>query len=376
MGRKLLFVVNHAGFFLSHRLPIASAAMQRGWQVHVATPASKHVSSIQAAGLDWHEVRLTRSGTSPVGELRALGDLRRLYRDLRPDLVHHVTTKPVLWGTIAARTERVPAVVNALAGLGHLSLAEDLFHRALRTVVRAGFRFSLRHPRMNVIFQNEEDRQAFTRGNILSPRQTVIIPGSGVDPEIFRPRTEGPHDPPVVMLPSRMLVSKGVGEFVEAARILRSESVRARFVLVGEPDPDNPASIGAATLDEWSRSGTVELWGRRSDMPAVYAEADIVCLPSYREGMPKVLIEASSCGLPCISTDVPGCRDAVVDGETGLLVPARDRGVEIARAVRRLLEDPSLRRRMGEKGRARVLEHFSLARIVDLTLQVYEDVVQ
>jgi len=374
MARTLLFVVNHAGFFLSHRLPLARAAAEKGWSVHVSTPSSKHVQAIRDEGFPWHEVRLTRSGTSPIGEIRALLALRRLYGELAPDLVHHVTMKPVLWGTIAARARKVPAVVNALTGLGHLSLGEAPSDRFLRTMVRSGFRFSLRHPNMKVIFQNEADRGAFTRNGILSMDETVIVPGSGVDPEVFRPRGGPSHEPPVVMLPSRMLYTKGVGEFVNAARILRDEGAKARFVLVGEPDPDNPASIGLETIGKWSSEGLVEYWGRKSDMPAVYGEADVVCLPSYREGMPKVLIEAAACGLPAVSTDVPGCRDIVVDKVTGILVPARDQGQAVAGAIGTLLADPAMRESMGARARQRVLDGFSLSRIVDLTISIYGDI--
>jgi glycosyltransferase involved in cell wall biosynthesis len=366
-------LVNHAGFFLPHRLPLALAARDTGYEVHIATPRSKHVPLIEREGLAWHPVRLTRSGTNPLAELRAVADIVSLYRRVRPDIVHQVTTKPVLYGTTAARLAGVPAVVNAMAGLGHLSLAEDLFHRMVRRIVRLGFRVVLRHPRMKVIFQNEDDRGSFVCAGILDRSQTVIVPGSGVDPEAFRPREGARHDPPVVMLPSRMLYTKGVEEFVSAARSLKAKDVDARFVLVGESDPDNPASIGDAVLESWKSEGVVELWGRRSEMPAVYAEADIIVLPSYREGMPKVLIEAAACGLPAVTTDVPGCRDVVEHELTGLLVPVRDGGVAIAAAVERLLADPELCATMGRRGRERVLATFALTRIIEQTLGIYRE---
>ncbi len=370
-GRRLLMLVNHAGFFLSHRLPLALAARDAGFEVHIATPRSKHVPLIEEEGLAWHPVRLTRSGTNPFAEVRAVADIVGLYRNVRPDIVHHVTTKPVLYGTTAARLTGVRAVVNAMAGLGHLSLAEDLFHRVLGRAVRLGFRVMLRHPRMKVIFQNEDDRGSFVGAGILRKPDTVIVPGSGVDPELFRPRDGARHTPPVVMLPSRMLYTKGVEEFIAAARSLKAKGVKARFVLVGEPDPDNPASIAGSVLEAWKREGVVECWGRRDDMPAVYAEADIIVLPSYREGMPKVLIESASCGLPAVTTDVPGCRDVVVHGETGLLVPVRDGGVAIAAAVETLLADPAMCTAMGERARTRVLDRFALDRILAQTLGIY-----
>ncbi|MCM2314183.1 MAG: glycosyltransferase family 4 protein [Thermoanaerobaculia bacterium] len=376
MARRILMVVNHAGFFLTHRLPLAVAARERGYEVHVATPQSKHVPAIEGNSLGWHPVRLTRSGTNPFAELRAVSDLVSLYRKLRPELVHHVTTKPVLYGTAAARIARVPAVVNALAGLGHLSLADDLFHRVLRGGVRLGFKAVLRHRNMRVIFQNEDDRAAFVDRGILAPRETVLVPGSGVDPELFRPVSRPRGNPPVVVLPSRMLYTKGVAEFVGAARILKAEGVAARFVLVGEPDPDNPASIPAWQLSRWASEGAVEWQQRRDDMPAVYAESDVVVLPSYREGMPKVLIEAGACGLPAVTTDVPGCRDVVEHERSGLLVPVRDRGRELAKAIARLLRDEELSRSMGRRGRELVLERFALPRIIDQTISLYAELMR
>jgi glycosyltransferase involved in cell wall biosynthesis len=265
----------------------------------------------------------------------------------------------------------VPAVVNALAGLGHLSLADDAFHRILRRGVRLGFKAALRHRNMRVIFQNEDDRGAFVGRGIVRGEQTVIVPGSGVDPGLFRPSARPRGNPPVVVLPSRMLYTKGVVEFVEAARILRAKGVSARFVLVGEPDPDNPASIPAAELARWSAEGAVECQGRRDDMPAVYAASDLVVLPSYREGMPKVLIEAAACGLPAVTTDVPGCRDVVEHGRSGLVVPVRDHGRELAAAIERIVADEALARSMGRRGRELVLERFALERIVERTLAIY-----
>jgi len=372
-GKRLLFLVNHAGYFLSHRLPIALAAKAKGYDVHVATPRSKHVARIEEAGLTWHSVRLTRSGLNPIAQLLSILDIRRLYRELQPDVVHQVTSKPVIYGTLCARLAGVPAVVNALAGLGHLYLAEDLFHRLLLRVVRVAYRLALRHPNMRTIFQNEDDRSLFVRRGLARADQTTIVAGSGVDTMTFAPRPRPDGRALVVMLPARMLATKGIFEFVAAAGFLKVRHPEVRFVLVGEPDPDNPASATTAQLQQWSDQGIVECWGRKSDMAAVYAEADVVCLPSYREGMPKVLLEAGAMGLPVVTTDVPGCRDVVVDGSNGFVVPVRDGGREIARALEKLIVDSSLRVAMGEAGRARVVEKFSLEQVIAATMSVYQE---
>jgi glycosyltransferase involved in cell wall biosynthesis len=367
--KRLLFVVNHAGFFLSHRLPIALAAQRDGYEVHVATPNSKHVPLLLSRGLTWHPIRLSRSSRNPLRELLTLVDLYRLYRDVRPDIVHHVTPKPVLYGSIVARLTRVPAVVNAISGMGHIFVNEGVATKLTRGVVSLVYRLALRHRRMRIIFQNREDRAALPW---LAESDCVQIPGSGVDTEVFRPGANESRTP-AVLFAARMLYTKGVGEFVSAARLIREKGTRARFLLAGEPDPDNPASVPLEQLQAWHSAGIVEYLGRREDMPAVFAEADVFCMPSYYgEGLPKVLVEASAAGIPSVTTDWPGCRDVVEDGVTGFLVPVRD--VErLATAIEKLIVDPALREQMGARARARAEADFSLDRVVAKTLAIYRE---
>ena len=367
---RVLYVVNHAGFFLSHRLPLALAASRLGYDVHVATPRSKHVPRIADAGLAWHQLLLSRSSKKPWTEIQTLRSLTSLYRSVRPDLVHHVTSKPVLYGTPIARRTGVPAVVNAISGMGHVFADNGALLGLTRTGVSLAYRGALRHPHMKIIFQNAEHQSAFIARGWVRPSECVLIPGSGVDTSVFAPATGGPRDVPTVVFASRMLLTKGLREFVAAAQMLRDRSVRARFVLVGEPDPDNLASVTQAQLDAWVAQGIVESWGRRENMPEVFAQADIACLPSYSEGMPKVLIEAAACGVPLVATDIAGCRDIARDGDNGLLVPVRD-SARLAEAIERLLRDPGLRERMSRRGRERVINEFSLDLVVRQTMDVY-----
>jgi glycosyltransferase involved in cell wall biosynthesis len=369
LSLRILFVVNHAGFFLSHRLPLAVAAVAAGYEVHVATPASKHVAEIREAGLQWHEIRLVRSRLNPVGELRTFWSLLRLYKSIRPDIIHHVTSKPVLYGTIAARLGKVAAVVNAVSGMGHVFVTSERRASLIRAVIMAGYRLALRHPRMLVIFQNESDRASFMENGLLS-EQTVLIPGSGVDVSVFDIVDRSERSLPMIVFPGRMLTTKGLAEFVEAARILQKDGVRARFVLAGEPDPENLASVPEEIIRRWVSEGLVEYRGRCHDMPRIFREADVACLPSYREGLPKALIEAAASGLPVVTTDVPGCRDVVQHGRNGFLVPARD-PVALAEALRLLIEDPLLRKTMGLLGRERAVREFALDNVVAATLDVY-----
>lgn len=370
--RKLLLVVNSAAFFISHRLPIAMEGQKRGYDVHVATPAGERSAEIEAAGLRWHPIRLRRSNMNVAKELRTVVDLIKLYRELRPDLVHHVTSKPVLFGTIAARLTHVPAVVNAITGLGHVFISDRLFYRVLRAAIGMAYRLVLRHPHMRVIFQNSDDRELFVQSGWVREGEDVVIAGSGVDPQEFRPREAGGDQIPLVMFASRMLRTKGLPEFVDAVRILKREGVPARYVLVGDPDPSNPASVGEEVLRGWASEIGLEYWGYRADMPAVLRGADIVCLPSHREGIPKVLIEAAACAIPIVTTDTPGCNDIVHDGINGILIPIGD-VARLAAALRTLIEDPPLRLRMGAAGRDRVIREFSLRSVIEQTFRLYAE---
>ncbi len=366
---RLLFVVNNAAFFLSHRACLAEAARREGWEVHVATPASPDARSIVAAGFHFHRIRMDRGSWNPLSGFVTLVSLARLFVSVRPDIAHLVTIKPVLLGGLAARLVRVPGVVHAIPGLGWVFLARSLGRRLIRRAVVFGYSVALRHQNARTIFQNTDDRAEFLARGLLDRARSVLIRGSGVDLKVFRPTPE-PAGPPVVVLPARMLWDKGVGDFVEAARLLRGRGVR--FVLAGDRDAANPAAIDVATLQKWHRDGDIEWWGHCNDMPSVLRASQVICLPSYyREGLPKALLEAAAAARPVITTDAPGCREAVVDGQTGLLVPARDPEA-LAAALETLLADSALRRRMGEAGRLLAENCFGVESVARQTLQVYD----
>ena len=371
MIKKVLFLGNDIGYFLSHRLPMARAAKSAGDEVHVAMPVSDEADKIRNAGLVFHGITLSRWGVHPIKELQSLISVYRLFRNLRPDLVHHVTIKPVLYGSLMARLTRVPAVVNAVSGLGFVFLAKGLKAKLVRLLVKIAYRSAFSHKHSRVIFQNPDDQAEFIQCKIVDSKKTILIRGSGVDMALFTqmPESDGP---PVVILPSRMLWDKGVGEFVEAAGILRDAGVKARFVLVGGSEIGNPATVSATDLENWQKSGTVEWWGQCTDMPKIFAQSHIVCLPSYREGVPKALIEAAACGRPIVTTDVPGCREIVLHGHNGLLVPVRD-AVSLAAALRTLIENADTRKLMGDNGRKFAAEMFSVEKVICETLAIYRE---
>lgn len=369
--KRVLYVVNDAGFFLSHRARLAAAARDAGYDVHVATPPGSLVAKICAEGFTFHPIPMVRSGMHLLRELRTLWALVRLYRRLGPDLVHHVTIKPVLYGGIAARIARVPAIVSAITGLGYVFSTRRKRTRLLKRLVKIGYRSAFRHPNIAVVFQNPDDRADFLRENIVRSQCAVLIKGSGVDMREFAPRAVPAAGSPLVICASRMLYSKGIGDFVAAAEQLLRAGLKARFALVGDSDPANPKSISHAELAAWASDTGIDWWGPREDMPKIMAQADVVCLPSYREGVPKVLIEAAAAGRAIVATDVPGCREIVRHEENGLLVPPRDI-TALAAALERLITDPSLRARMGARGREIAVLEFSLEHVIRETLAVYK----
>lgn len=369
---RLLFVVNCPAFFLSHRLPIALAARQSGYEVHVATAAGQAVDRIISEGLVHHVIPVSRSGLHPLEEIRSLHAMWGLMRQLRPTILHLVTIKPVLYGGLAARLARVPGVVSAISGLGTVFIARGLRARVFRAGIRLLYRLALGHANIRVIFQNPDDRATLIRAGAVRPGRAVFIRGSGVRLEDY-PMLPEPEGTPVVAFAARLLRDKGVVEFVEAAKLLRRRGLKARFLLIGSPDPDNPSTVSQATLSDWAREGVVELLGYRSDIADLFASANIVCLPSYYgEGLPKVLIEAAACGRAVVTTDHPGCRDAIEPGVTGLTVPVRD-AAALAEAIRELLGDPDRRKQMGQAGRQLAEREFSIDKVVAAHLRIYEE---
>jgi glycosyltransferase involved in cell wall biosynthesis len=285
--------------------------------------------------------------------------------------MHTVTIKPVLYGGIAARLLRVPSLVSAVSGLGLVFVGGDRKASSVRWAVRALYRLALGHSNSCAIFQNPDDCQHMVDAGLVASEQTVLIRSSGVDVAVFQP-SPPPPGPPIVILPARLLWPKGVGEFVEAARLLLQDGVAIRMALVGEPPPQHRASVTRSMIEAWVDQDLIEWWGYQPDMAQVYARSHIVCLPSYYgEGVPRVLIEAAACGRPIVTTDTPGCREVVRHGENGLLVAPRA-AKALADALRTLAQDAGLRVEMGRRGRQRAVAEFSLDRVVAATLAVYQ----
>jgi glycosyltransferase involved in cell wall biosynthesis len=370
---RIVYLVTEDWVFVSHRLPIARAARDAGYEVTVATRVTDHGAAIEAEGFKLVPLAWARRSHNPFAELAALMRLTSLYRRVRPTIVHHVAVKPALVGSLAAWLAGVPRVVNAITGLGFVFSSKTTRARFMRPFVRFGFRFLLRRPGSVIIVQNPDDADVLVRECAIERERIRLIRGSGVDLARFQAVPESDSRPMIATLASRMIWDKGIGDLVEAARILKRDGVNVRVVLAGKPDPDNPASIPEPQLRAWHDEDVVSWRGFVSDMPALWAESHIAVLPSfYGEGVPKCLIEAAACGRPIVAADGPGLREIVRDGENGALVPAHDPAA-LASAIARLAADDETRRRMGAAGRALAESGFGDRQVAQATLAVYRE---
>lgn len=375
-GMRIALTVNNLYDLWLWRRALISALRHVGGEVLAVGPPGPWAEAVAALGCRVVTYPLDRRGLNPFAEARSLAALVRLYRDLRPTVAHHFTIKPNLYGILAARLAGVPVVVATVTGLGYIWTDGGLKARVLRAVLGRVYRWVLQMADA-VVYLNEEDRQT------LGGRRTVVIPGEGIDLREFSPEAVSAErqaalraelglakDAPVVLMVGRMLWHKGVREFVEAARQVRQRFPSATFLLVGPSDAGNPARVPPAALRAWEAEGVVRYLGARTDVRDLMAIADIVVLPTYREGLPRVLVEAAAMARPLVATDVPGCREVVQPGVNGLLVPPRDVPV-LAEAIEQLLADPERRAGFGEMSRAMAEAKFSDRQVVGQILALY-----
>jgi len=372
---KLLIVVNELWFFHSHRLPLALGALKEGYDVYIVANGDKSLEDkVSNLGLKFHEVSFSRSSVNPFRELKVLISLFRVYRKINPDIVHHVTIKPIIYGGIVARIVKTKSVVNSISGLGHVFISQGLISKARKTIVKIIYRNLFKRDNVRAILQNPEERKILSKYNIIDFDRSFLIRGAGVDLETFSPVVE-PSGPVVVTLAARMIWEKGVGVYIDAIKILKDKGIKAKFILAGGVDYDYPGFIKKSVLDNWHESGIVTWVGHHNDVSKLYQETHIVCLPSfYSEGVPKSLIEAAASGRPIVTTDKPGCREIVIDNFNGLLVKPCDAN-SLARALEILIKNKSLRIEYGKNGRQLASGDFEVGSVVKSTLDVYADVI-
>lgn len=372
---KLLLFANTEWYLYNFRRSLAAALRDAGHEVLLVSPPGPYGARLQALGFRWIAAPMERRSLNPLRELALVAWLRRLVRAERVDLVHGFTIKCAVYGSLAARSAG-RARVNAVAGMGYVFTSDDVRARVLRPLVRTLMRAALGGRRSRLILQNPDDVALFDEAGLVRPEKVRLIPGSGVDCRRFAPpddeRVRNAGAPLRVLLPARLLWDKGVAEFVEASRLLRAEGRAVEFLLAGDPDPGNPAAVPEQKVRDWVADGMLTWLGHVDDMPALFASVDVVALPSYREGLPKGLIEAAACGLALVTTDVPGCREVVTHEVDGLLVPPKD-AVALAQAIARLEADPSLRRQLARAARSRALAEFDERHVIARTVAVYEE---
>lgn len=368
---KLLFFISEDWYFCSHRKRLAQEALRKGFQILIVTRVGNFADEIKDAGFQLINLPIRRGGWNLLADLIILYRLCIIYRKEKPDLVHHVALKPILYGTMAAMISGVKCVVNAFAGLGHIFIASTKSYKVLRKILLIIMKCLFRRRKINIIFQNDDDRQIFLQQRVVPFKKTSIIRGSGVELDIFYPSYGLIKQPPLIVLVGRMLKTKGVEDFTQAARILKNRGKNIQMVLVGPTDDENPASIPNKTLLKWKMRGYVDYWGERSDIARIYRSSTLAVLPSYREGLPKSLMEAAACGVPMVAYDVPGCREIVRPFTTGLLVPKGD-VTSLANAIERLLDDSQLRKRCSINAQMIAKKEFDQSKVIAATLSIYD----
>jgi glycosyltransferase involved in cell wall biosynthesis len=364
---KIFYVANTSWYLYNFRLSLMQAIQELGWQVVAVAPVDRFSEKLADQGFSCVDLAMDRKGMNPWSDLRLWQRLWRLYRREAPDLVHHFTIKPTVYGSLAAQWAPVKGVVNSITGLGYIFIRGGAIQQLAKLLYKGALR-----PPAATIFENSQDRDFFLQHGLLNPRQAHLIYGTGVDLRFFAGPAPAEENSPTItfLCMGRMLWDKGIGEFVQAAQEVKRRCPAARFVLLGGSDPGNPAAVPPGWLEDRQAQGQVEWIDHVDDVRPYITQAQVVVLPSYREGFPKSLLEAAAMGKPLIATDVPGCRDIVADGVNGLLVPARD-PQKLARAMLALAGNPTRRAAMGRAGRARVKERFDETIVIQETLKVY-----
>lgn len=373
MKARILFFITEDWYFWSHRLSLARAFKKAGFEVLIASRIHKHRNLIEKEGFKLIPIRLVRKSKNIFHEFVSFLEIIKIYRKERPDMVYHVSIKPVMFGSWAAKIAGIPLIVNAVTGLGYAFTGKGIKVWLLSYTIKFIYHLIYAWKNVYAIFQNPEDMNFFINSNIIKRERTILIRGVGADTSLFVSRPER-DDTPVIMLAARLLWNKGVGDFVETSKIIRGNGISFRAVLVGLPDHENPESIPEEILKGWHSDGIIEWWGFKEDMPQTLALSNIIVLPTtYGEGVPKILIEAASCGRAIIATDVPGCREIVCHNKNGFLVPPHDT-LALSKAIILLLENKDLRKKMGQRGREIVMKEFSEEIINKQTIAFFDKV--
>lgn len=365
-----VFFVNSPDYLISHRLGIAKLVQESGYNVHIISIAHESSQKIVDMGFVFHEVVMERGGTSPIKEVLAILRIHYLLKKIEPDLLHCITVKPVIYGSIIGRFQKVPRVIASIAGLGSVFTTTSFKNLILRPLLVRLYRLGLGSDNSKAIFQNREDQDYFLRNDIVDAHRSFLIKGSGVDLDKFSFKPPAKRSPKVVLFSARLIVEKGVFEFIEAAKILSNRLIDVEFWLAGDIDPGNPTSLDTSQIEALDIYENIKFLGYRKDMDRLIEASSVVVLPSYREGLPKALIEASSMGRPIVTTDVPGCRDTVIDNVTGFLVPVKS-SQALADKIDLLINDSELAAAFGRSAREYAVDNFDVCDVIAKHKKIY-----
>jgi len=371
--KKLLYFVTEDWYFVSHRIDLATEAKNKGFDITVLTNVKKHGDIIRSKGFNLINLNVDRHGKNIIQDIKIIYKIFNIYRRERPDIVHHIALKPVLYGTFCAMLTRIRLIINTFPGMGYLFESNNYIHRIYTEIIYLIFRIIFYFGNVQTIVQNTETKENFIRRKISKSSKIHLIRGSGVNLSRYSEGNILHNNTPIILFASRLLWQKGIKDFVEVANLVREYNKNIKFVIVGEPDEGNPNSVDESVLREWQNSGSIEWWGYRDDMPKIIRGSSIICLPTYYgEGIPKILIEAAACCKPIIATNVPGCREIVIDKFNGFLVPVHQPHI-IADKINILINDTKLCRVMGAEGRKLVKTFFSIKIINTKTINLYKD---
>lgn len=370
MKKKIVFVTNVDWFFISHRLPLAIEALKNGYEVYLLTLDTGRRKEIETLGVHFVNIPFKRSGSNPFHELYCIYALYKNYREIKPTVIHHITLKAALLGSLAAKLAHNDSVVNAISGLGYNFT--DNRDGALQKVIKLMIDKAFKHPKFCFILQNPDDVKMIDDMNLVPKGNVFLIKGSGVDLNVFRETPPPCQNPIIFLFPARILLDKGVIEFINAAKLVRDKAFgKAKFILAGDCDQENLAVLKREDLEDLLEDNYIEWIGFQKEMYTVYKNSDVVVLPSYREGLPKSLIDACAVGRPIITTDVPGCRECVIEGYNGFLVPAKD-CKSLAKVIERFLCDKELLFDFGHNSRKLAEKEFAIRMVISNTFKIYD----
>lgn len=373
MKKKIIFLVNTDKFFISHRLPIAEKLLKEGYEVHIATEFTNFKYKLYKMGFKTHNINFNRNSLNLFRALSAIFQIFILFKKIRPNIVHLISLKPIILGGLISFFSPVETLVLSVTGLGSMFIKDGFFFKIRESVFNYLYKIIFKFPKLVVILQNNNDLKYLIKKSNLKKDKVQIIKGSGVNLKSYK-FSVIPRNLPIILMASRIIADKGVFEFIKAAEYLRNNNFKGNFHLIGDVDIANPSSIKKSEINYWQRKKIITYRGYQKKIFKYIKESSILILPSYREGFPKILMEAAASGRPVITTNVPGCRDAVINNITGLLVPVKNY-VALAKAIKNLSNDRKKLQKLGKAARKHAVKNFNIHDVVNKHLYIYNSLI-